>query len=138
MIVTMLPTHETIQDFLQLVYQLEDPLVVLLFTQSEYQQVRSGASNRVCYWLEENGKKEFGEFTTTTEKSQKSSFMIQQKMKVHSNYDSYDDLSLSLSHWCGRTQELSMTSRGTVTLLDIIRKHSLPQGRRQCSAVMTV
>ena len=90
MIVTMLPTQETIQDFLQLVYQLEDPLVVLLFTQAEYQKVRSGVSKRVCYWLEESGKKEFGEFSATTEKSQKSSSLIQQKMKVYSNYDSYE------------------------------------------------
>ena len=130
MIVTMLPTHETIQDFLQLVYQLEDPLVVLLFTQSEYQQVRSGASNRVCYWLEENGKKEFGEFTTTTEKSQKSSFMIQQKMKVHSNYDSYER---SFSQFISLVWEDTGTVNdvvGVLTLLDIIRKHLTTPGKK--------
>ena len=122
MIVTMLPTQETIQDFLQLVYQLEDPLVVLLFTQTEYQNVRSGVSNRVCYWLEENGNKEFGEFSATTEKSQKSSFLIQQKMKVYSNYDNYErPFSQSIS--------LVWEDNGTVndvvgvlTLLELITK----------------
>ena len=122
MIVTMLPTQETIQDFLQLVYQLEDPLVVLLFTQTEYQNVRSGVSNRVCYWLEKSGKKEFGEFSATTEKSQKSSSLIQQKMKVYSNYDNYER---PFSQFISLVWEDTGTVNdvfGVLTLLELITK----------------
>ena len=86
-VATLLPTGDTIQDFLQLVYQMEDPLVVLLFSEKEYQEVREGVSSRCCYWLEETGRMEFGGFVVTTEKSQKSSFLIQQKMKVLTRYD---------------------------------------------------
>ena len=90
LVATQLPTADTIQDFLQLVYQMEDPLVILLCSKNEYKSIRNGNSNRVCYWLEEKGKKDFGEFSVTTEKSQKSSFLIQQKMNVHTNYDNAD------------------------------------------------
>ena len=122
MIVTMLPTQETIQDFLQLVYQLEDPLVVLLFTQAEYQKVRSGASKRVCYWLEESGKKEFGEFSATTEKSQKSSFLIQQKMKVYSNYDSYEKQFSQFISLVWEDTGAVNDVVGVLTLLELITK----------------
>ena len=124
--VTPLPTSNTIQDFLQLVYQLEDPLVVVLLSKKEYQRVREGASNRVCYWLEEQGRRDFGGFSVTTEKSNKSSFLIQQKMKVFTNYDNDERsfsqfISLVWEETGGVTDVV-----GVLTLLEFIKQRHTP------------
>ncbi|KAI6649159.1 Protein tyrosine phosphatase e [Oopsacas minuta] len=122
LVATLFPTENTIQDYLQLVYQLEEPVVVLLFTQDEYQKVRSGMSNRVNYWLEESGRKDFDGFSVITEKSQNSSFLIQQKMKVLSSHENDEH---SFTQFISPTWE--ETGRvtdvvGVLTLLELISK----------------
>ena len=120
---TPLPSYHTIEDYLQLIYQLEDPLVVSLLTKDEFSKMGSGSSDRVCYWLDKPGVKKFGNFTVETKKSQKSTFLLQQKLKVFSNYE--DDAHpftqyTSLESW---SEEGKITDVFAIlTLLDLIFK----------------
>ena len=123
LIATQLPTNNTIQDYLQLIYQLEDPLVVLLLTQGELDKIRGGLSDRICYWLEKPGVKEFENFSVRTEKSRKSTFLLKQRLKVFSNYENNEHpfTQYISSVWCneeGRITDISVV----VTLLDLIYK----------------
>ena len=49
-IATIHPTDNTLQDFLQMIYQTEASMVVMLSTRKEKSKIISGVSNRVCYW----------------------------------------------------------------------------------------
>ena len=49
-IATIHPTRETHRDFLQMIYQTEASMVVMLTTRKEKAKIISGISNRVCYW----------------------------------------------------------------------------------------
>ena len=123
LVATPLPTSDTILDFLQLVYQMEDPLVVLLLSQTEYQGAQKGTSDSVCYWREDKGLTEFDGFSVTTETSQKSSFLLQQKMKVLSSFDKDERpfsqfISLAWKDTGGLENVV-----GVVTLLNLILKH---------------
>ena len=44
------PTKETHKDFLQMIYQTEASMVIMLTTRKEKAKIISGISNRVCYW----------------------------------------------------------------------------------------
>ena len=123
LIATQLPTNNTIQDYLQMIYQLEDPLVVLLFTQEEFHKIRSGLSDRICYWLEKPGVKEFENFSVKTEKSRKSTFLLQQKLKVFSNYenDEHPFTQYISSAWWNEEGKFTDIS-AILTLLDLIYK----------------
>ena len=130
LVATPLPTGDTIQEFLQLIYQMEDPLLVLLFSKSEYQKITDEGSDRVCYWSEEKGRRDFDGFSVITEKTQKSSFLIQQKMKVHTNYD--DDerpfsqfISLVWDEAGGVTDVV-----GILTLLELTKQRVTTPGKR--------
>ena len=44
------PTKETHRDFLQMIYQTEASMVIMLTTRKEKAKMIGGVSNRVCYW----------------------------------------------------------------------------------------
>ena len=44
------PTQNTLQDFLQMIYQTEASMVIMLCTRKEKAKILGGVSNRVCYW----------------------------------------------------------------------------------------
>ena len=49
-VVTINPTQNTLQDFLQLIYQTEPSFVVMLTTPKELRLIQEGKSDRVVYW----------------------------------------------------------------------------------------
>ena len=44
------PTGDTMQDFLQMIYQTEASMVIMLTTRKKKAKIIGGSSNRVCYW----------------------------------------------------------------------------------------
>ena len=123
LIATQLPTNNTIQDYLQMIYQLEDPLVVLLFTQDEFHRIQSGLSDRICYWLEKPGVKEFENFSVKTEKLRTSTSLLQQRLKVFSKYENNEHpfTQYISSVWWNEEGKVTDTSI-LLTLLDLIYK----------------
>ena len=49
-IASIYPTKETHRDFLQMIYQTEASMVIVLTTRKEKAKIISGISNCVCYW----------------------------------------------------------------------------------------
>ena len=54
-IATIHPTRDTLQSFLQMIYQTEASMVIMLATRREKAKIKSGISNRVPYWPKEIG-----------------------------------------------------------------------------------
>ena len=59
------PTRETYRDFLQIIYQTEASMVIMLTTRKEKAKIISGISNRVCYWPKKDEHNECKPFLTT-------------------------------------------------------------------------
>ena len=55
-IATIHPTRDTLKHFLQMIYQTEASMVIMLTTRKEKAKIISGISSRVCYWPKEVGE----------------------------------------------------------------------------------
>ena len=117
-IATLIPNSETVEEFLQLVHQLDDPVVVLLMTEGEYEEMREGICDRVSYWREDRGSREFKSFQVETDNVIRSPFFKQQRMVISNHAERekrYFSQYISLN-WTedGRITDLT----AVVTLLD--------------------
>ena len=130
LIAAPLPSKGSIQVFLQLIYQLEDPVVVVLASKEEYHRIREGNTQRVCYWLEEDGMKDYEGFTVKTEKTQKSSMIIQQKMKVASKYDKEERSFTQLISLAWEENGSVVEALAIMNLLDQITKQKQKSPRK--------
>ena len=118
LIAAPLPREETLQEFLQLVYQLDNPIVVVLLSRQEYEAVRRGSSDIIYFWSEEKGCKEFGAFKVEMESMIKSPFYIQQRMSVYSGYENQQrSFCQYISFYWGESDK-SLDAAAAITLLD--------------------
>ena len=79
-IATIHPTKETHRDFLQMIYQTEASMVIMLTTRKEKAKVISGISNRVCYWPKKDEPTNCEPFETTLITSTETNAFIKQEI----------------------------------------------------------
>ena len=81
-IATIHPTKATHRDFLQMVYQTEASMVVMLTTRRERARIIGGVSNRVCYWPKENEPIDCEPFVTTLINSTETTAFVKQEISL--------------------------------------------------------
>ena len=82
------PTRETHRDFLQMIYQTEASMVVMLTTRKEKAKIISGISNRVCYWPKKDEPIECKPFLTKLINSTETAAFIKQEISVKNTLES--------------------------------------------------
>ena len=87
-IATIHPTRETHRDFLQMIYQTEASMVIMLTTRKEKAKIISGISNRVCYWPKKDEPIECTPFLTTLINSTETAAFIKQEISVKNTLES--------------------------------------------------
>ncbi|KAI6647147.1 Receptor-type tyrosine-protein phosphatase C-like [Oopsacas minuta] len=79
-IATINPTKETHLDFLQMIYQTEASMVIMLTTRKEKAKILSGISNRVCYWPKKDEPINCGPFVSTLINSTEKNAFVKQEI----------------------------------------------------------
>ena len=86
-IARMHPTKETLPDFLQLIYQCEASLIIMLTTRREKARIISGVSNRVCYWPKKDEPISCEPYITTLISSAETAAFVKQEISIKNNAD---------------------------------------------------
>ena len=81
-IATIHPIKETHRDFLQMIYQTEASLVIMLTTRKEKAKIISGISKNICYWPQKDESIECEPFLTTLINSTETAAFIKQEISV--------------------------------------------------------
>ena len=81
-IATMHPTKATHRDFLQMIYQTEASMVIMLTTRKEKAKIISKVSNRVCYWPKKDEIIECEPFVTTLINSTETTAFLKQEISL--------------------------------------------------------
>ena len=81
------PTKETHSDFLQLIYQSEASMVIMLTTRREKARIISGISNRVCYWPNKDEPISCEHFLTTLINTAETAAFVKQEISLKNNAD---------------------------------------------------
>ena len=76
------PTKETHRDFLQMIYQTEASMVIMLTTRKEKAKIISGISNRVCYWPKKDEPISCEPFVATLIKSIETNAFVKQDISL--------------------------------------------------------
>ena len=82
------PTKDTHRDFLQMIYQTEASMVIMLTTRKEKAKIISGISNRVCYWPKKDEAIECEPFLTTLVNSTETGAFIKQEISLKNTSES--------------------------------------------------
>ena len=81
-IATIHPNKATHRDFLQLIYQTEASMVVMLTTRREKAKIIGGVSNRVCYWPKNDESIDCEPFVTTLINSIETTAFVKQEISL--------------------------------------------------------
>ena len=76
------PTGDTLQDFLQMIYQTEASMVIMLTTRKKKAKIIGGVSNRVCYWPKKDEFLNCGPFLTSLISSTESTAFVKQEISL--------------------------------------------------------
>ena len=76
------PTQNTLQDFLQMIYQTEASMVIMLSTRKEKAKIISGISNRVCYWPKKDNPLTCVPFETSLISSSETTAFVKQEISL--------------------------------------------------------
>ena len=121
LIATPLPQENTTQEFLQLIYQLDDPIVVVILSKQEYEITNS--CDVVRYWCEERGSMEFGAFKVETESLIRSPFFLEYRMKVYSEYENKERRFTQYISYCWDENDKCTDTVAAITLLEHVSIH---------------
>ena len=76
------PTGKTLQDFLQMIYQTEASMVIMLCTRKEKAKILGGVSNRVCYWPQKDHPFSCDPFETHLMSSSETTAFLRQEVSL--------------------------------------------------------
>ena len=76
------PTQNTLQDFLQMIYQTEASMVIMLSTRKEKAKILGGVSNRVCYWPKKDQPFNCDPFETHLMSSSETTAFLRQEVSL--------------------------------------------------------
>ncbi|KAI6647142.1 Receptor-type tyrosine-protein phosphatase alpha [Oopsacas minuta] len=82
-IITIHPMQNTLPDFLQMLYQTEASLVVMLTTKKELSEIEWNISNGVTYWGQQGSVREYEQFVVKTSAVTKSENAIIHTLILH-------------------------------------------------------
>ena len=82
------PTRATHRDFLQMIYQTEASMVVMLTTRKEKANIISGISNRVYYWPKKDDPINYEPFETSLIASTETNAFTKQEISLKSTLES--------------------------------------------------
>ena len=81
-IATIHPNKATHRDFLQMIYQTEASMVIMLTTRREKAKIIGGVSNCVCYWPEKGKSIDCEPFVTTLINSTETTAFVKQEISL--------------------------------------------------------
>ena len=84
------PTGDTLQDFLQMIYQTEASMVIMLTTRKENAKIIGGVSNRVCYWPEKDETLKCEPFITSLISSTETTAFVKQEISLKNALEGKD------------------------------------------------
>ena len=84
------PTGDTLQDFLQMIYQTEASMVIMLTTRKEKAKIIGGVSNRVCYWPKKDKPLNCEPFVTSLISSTETSAFVKQEISLKNTLEGKD------------------------------------------------
>ena len=84
------PTGDTLQDFLQMIYQTEASMVIMLTTRKEKAKIIGGVSNCVCYWPEKDETLNCEPFVTSLISSVESTAFVKQQISLKNTLEGKD------------------------------------------------
>ena len=84
------PTVDTLQDFLQMIYQTEASMVIMLTTRKEKAKIIGGVSNRVCYWPKKDKPLKCEPFATSLISSTETSAFVKQEISLKNTLEGKD------------------------------------------------
>ena len=87
-IATINPIKETHQDFLQMIYQTQASMVIMLTTRKEKAKIIGNLTNRVCYWPKKDKPIHCEPFVTTLVNSTETNAFIKQKISLENTLES--------------------------------------------------
>ena len=84
------PTGDTLQDFLQMIYQTEASMVIMLTTRKEKAKIIGGVSNRVCYWPKKDKPLKCEPFITSLISSTETTAFVKQEISLKNTLEGKD------------------------------------------------
>ena len=84
------PTGETLQDFLQMIYQTEASMVIMLTTRKEKAKIIGGVSTRVCYWPKKEEPLKCHPFETSLISSTETNAFVKQEITLKNTLEGKD------------------------------------------------
>ena len=84
------PTVDTLQDFLQMIYQTEASMVIMLTTRKEKAKIIGGVSNRVCYWPKKDKPLNCEPFVTSLISSTETTAFVKQEISLKNTLEGKD------------------------------------------------
>ena len=76
------PTGDTLQDFLQMIYQTEASMVIMLTTRKEIAKIIGGMSTRVCYWPKKDEPLKCHLYEASLTSSNETTAFVKQKISL--------------------------------------------------------
>ena len=124
-ITTQHPTENTLLDFLQMIYQTEATLVVMLTTAKEKAKIQGNMIGRKAYWPSKDVPLEVPPFQVEVVNSEKSTSMVKQKMILRNLKESSERVFTQIvsTSWTERSDPTDLPS--VLNLLHSLLNHRL-------------
>ena len=86
------PTGDTLQDFLQMIYQTEASMVIMLTTRKEKAKMIGGMSTRVCYWPKKDEPLKCHPYEARLTSSNETTAFVKQEISLKNTLEEKDHL----------------------------------------------
>ena len=90
LIASIHPTGDTLQDFLQMIYQTEASMVIMLTTRKQKAKMNSGVSTRVCYWPKKDEPLRCNPYETSLISSNETTAFVKQAISLKNTLEKKD------------------------------------------------
>ena len=84
------PTGDTLKDFLQMIYQTEASMVIMLTTRKEKAKIIGGVSTRVCYWPKKDEPLKCEPFETSLITTTETTAFVKQEISLKNSLEGRD------------------------------------------------
>ena len=129
-ITTLHPTANTLLDFLQMIYQTDATLVVMLSTAKEKAKIQGNMSDRKPYWPNKDVPLEVPPFQVEVVNSEKSTSMVKQKIILRNLQESSERefTHVISTSWTEKNDPTDLSSVLVLLLLILKHRQEYPNG----------
>ena len=117
------PIAKTIRDFLQMIYQKEATLVIMLSTSKEKSKILGNLSDRKPYWPNKEGTLDVSPFQVEVVSSEKSTAMIKQRITLRNLQENSEQSFMQIISTTWEENNDPNDLQSVVTLIQLILKH---------------